>query len=139
MTNKTGGIDIGICIVLMFIFMHLMQLNIVLDRENVHELNNIPSHKEIQLPVISTTSRLVIESVISDYNKKRNMNKSNCAKIMSNIRTGAIRGAIGGAIMGGGLQGALSSAFVFGSLGGIMNAYNLAYSERSYLLNNKHT
>ena len=104
-------------------------------------LGHTGCHKDI--PMISSTisarERFNVESIIEDYLNKRNMNKSNCSRILSESIKGAARGALGGGLVGGGFEGVMSGALVFGSMSGVMKAYSLAYDEDQYLLVGKHT
>lgn len=141
MYGKEKAINIVPFIILIIIFIYLLCLNLEIDKSNDIKLNNIVCHKEVErtLPVISETERLVIESVISDYWKKRKMNKSNMSKIINSIENGAMRGALGGIILGGGIYGAATSGLVFGTMGGLLTSYNLTYGSTKYLNNIKHT
>jgi hypothetical protein len=132
-------INISLCIVLFFIFMFLLYKNTVRDIEDSKNLGTILCHKEVKLPHINTIDKLIIESVIEDYWKKRSMNKSNCYIIWDDIKHGFVRGALGGAIIGGSISGAASGAIVFGSISGLFKAYNLTYSQQKYLMDYKHT
>jgi hypothetical protein len=131
--------NISACIILFFIFIYLLHGNDAYDNMDKKQLNTIICHKEVDLPDIDITDRLVIESVIEKYNKKRAMNKSNRARILESIKSGIIRGVIGGAIVGKGFEGAASGAVVFGAISGISTAYSLIYDRSSFLNEKKHT
>jgi len=141
MYDKEKNINIILFIVLFIVFIYLLCLNSEIDKSNDIELNNIVCHKEVEktLPVISNTDRLMLESVISEYWKKRKMNKSNMSKIFNSIENGAMRGVLGGAVLGGGIYGAVTSGIVFGTMGGLLTSYNLTYGKTVYLNNIKHT
>jgi hypothetical protein len=113
--------------------------NILQDIQDEKNLDKIVCHKEVDLPKIKGVDKLVIESVVEEYWKKRSMNKSNCAKIWNDIRTGFVRGALGGAIVGGGWEGSASGAIVFGTMSGLSRAYHLVYGKPSFLKDHKHT
>ncbi len=134
-----NNINKSICLVLVIIFLYLVYCNFIEDTNDKKTLSNIICHKEVKLPDIDEEDRLVMESVIEDYWKKRSMNKSNCSKILGEIKGGAIRGALGGALVGEGLTGAVSGAIVFGLMSGVLKAYNLKYGQRSFLHEDKHT
>lgn len=141
MTKGTdlSNINVGMSIVLFFIFMFLLHANIMKDIEYARKLDKIVCHKEVDIPKIRGVDKLVIESVIEEYWKKRSMNKSKCSRIWRDLKTGFIRGALSGFITGGGVSGAASGAVVFGMLSGLTQAYHSTYSKPSYLNSNKHT
>lgn len=134
-----GKFNIGFSVALLFIFIFLLYLNIVKDLQDKKTLDDIICHKEVDLPNIRNMDKLVIESVIEEYWKKRSMNKSNCAKIWNDIRTGFMRGALGGVIVGKGYAGVVSGAFVFGALSGLSRSYHLTYGKSSFMMDYKHT
>jgi hypothetical protein len=131
--------NVGLSVALFFVFIFLLHANIIQDAQDEKKLDKIVCHKEVDLPKIRGMDKLVIESVIEEYWKKRSMNKSNCAKIWNDMRTGFVRGALGGAIVGGGWGGSASGAIVFSTLSGLSRAYNLTYGKSSFLRDNKHT
>lgn len=131
--------NIGVCVVLLCIFIYLLHINIISDTRNKKKLNKILSHKEIVLPEISVQEKLLVESIIEDYWKKRSMNKSNYAKIMTDVKSGISRGVIAGAIVGGGVNGAIAGAIVYGTISGISKAYTLQFGRSHYLITNKQT
>lgn len=129
----------GLSIVIFIIFMYLLYLNHLIDTSNAETLGKIVCHKEIPLPAIKEIDALAIEAVIEGYWKKRAMNKSNCSRIVGDIKSGLVRGAISSAIGGAGAAGIASGALVFGSISGVMRAYGLLHGKSSYLLDFKHT
>lgn len=131
--NNFKDFDISICVILLILFMYLIHLNASIDNCKLAKLDNIVYHKNFDLPKIKPSERLVIESVIEDYLKKRKMNKSNCSKIWNNVKNGAMRGALGGAIVGSGISGAAAGAVIFGAIGGLNKAYNLTNNTSFYL------
>lgn len=137
--NDLSKINIGLSVVLFFIFLFLLYANIMKDIEDEKTLDKILCHKEVDLPKIREVDKLIIESVIEEYWRKRSMNKSKCAKIWGDVKAGIVRGALGGAIMGGGWGGAASGAIVFGTMSGLSKAYHLTYGKPFFLINNKHT
>ena len=144
MFTKSGGSDIkkfniGLSVVLLFIFIYLLYANIIQDIQDKKILDEIVCHKEVDLPKIRGVDKLIIESVVEEYWKKRSMNKSNCAKIWNDVKTGVVRGALGGAIVGGGWSGAASGAIVFGTMSGLSRSYHLKYGKSSFLRDHKHT
>lgn len=141
MSSDLKNINVSICTVLFIVFIYLLYMNLTIDSTNTRKLDNIICHKEVlhKLPKIKDVDKLVIESVIEDYWRKRSMNKSNCGKIWNEIKGGVLRGIIGGVIVGGGMSGAISGAIVFGSMSGLMKAYNLSHGKMIYLSNIKHT
>lgn len=141
MADGFENFNTGLFIALFMAFIYLVYVNITIDTDNSQKLDNIVCHKEIEhaLPKIKDVDKLIIESVISEYWRKRNMNKSNCAKIWKEVKSGIVRGALGGAIVGSGLSGAASGAVVFGTLGGLSKAYALSYGKMEYLRDHKHT
>jgi hypothetical protein len=136
MGNKLKRVNISIMVVMLVLFIFLLYCNITQDAQDATELNGIVCHKEITLPKIKNVDRLMIESVTEEYLRKRSINKSNCAKIWSEIKTGIFRGALGGAIVGGGWDGAASGAIVFGSMAGLFRSYDLIYGKSVVLKNN---
>ena len=137
--NDLEKINVGLSVVLFFIFLFLLYANIMKDIEDKEILDKIVCHKEVDLPKIRGVDKLIIESVIEEYWRKRSMNKSNCAKIWGDVKTGIVRGALGGAIVGGGWSGAASGALVFGTMSGLSKAYNLTYGKSHFLREYKHT
>jgi len=123
---------IVICIILLY-------YNYQKDLEDIHTLNGIICHKEVSLPSINTTDRLVIESIIEEYWKKRKINKSRCAKIINDIKTGISRGIMSGFITGMSPTTAVTGGVALGAVSGVLKAYNLSYSPTSYLKSSKHT
>lgn len=136
---ESGKFNVGLSVVLFFIFIFLLYKNLIQDAQDGKALDKILCHKEVDLPNIRGVDKLVIESVIEEYWKKRSMNKSNCAKIWNDMRTGFVRGALGGAIVGGDWGGSASGAIVFSAISGLSKAYHLAYGKSSFLMDNKHT
>lgn len=137
--SELKNFNVGLSVALFFVFIFLLHANIVQDLDDEKTLDKIVCHKEVDLPKIRGVDKLVIESVIAEYWKKRSMNKSNCAKIWNEMRTGFVRGALGGAIVGEGWGGAASGAIVFGTMSGLFKAYNLTYGKASFLRDHKHT
>jgi hypothetical protein len=135
----TGKINTGLGIILILIFIYLVQYNIKQDMMDKKELDTIVCHKDVQLPPMKDIDKLAIESIIEDYWKKRSMNKSNCAKIWGEMKTGITRGALGGILIGGGLDGAISGAIMLGGMSGLFRAYNLTYGKSPFLNPGKHT
>jgi len=143
MSQSLKDINYRLLIVLAIIFIYLLIANINIDASNRHYLSQIPCHKEMNIPDISFNEQLKIESIIEKYWIKRRKNKSNYAKIISEIQSGILRGICGGFIMGGGIQGAVTGAITYGSISGIMRSYSLYSSNNStstvYLMVNKPT
>ena len=138
-TDELKKINIGLCVVLFFIFIYLLYLATTQDTEDKKILDDMVCHKEVVLPEIYKTDELIIESVIEKYLKKKHMNKSNSSKIWIALKQGAFRGALGGFILSKGLGGALSGAVVFSALSGIPTAYNIVYGKPHVLSTCKHT
>jgi hypothetical protein len=131
--------NIGLNVSLFFVFIFLLYANIIQDMQNKNKLNTIVCHKEVNLPKIRDADKLIIESVIEKYWKKRSMNKSNCVKIWNDMKFGFIRGALGGAIIGRDWEGTVSGAVVFSAISGLSKAYSLNYNKPSFLKDRKHT
>ena len=131
------NVFLAICIIIIYLYI----CNMSIDNNSKRELSNTVCHKEVKdrLPEIDKTDRLIIESVIYDYQKKRSMNKSNCSRIIDSIKKGAFRGAIGGAIVGNGINGSLTGALVFGTINGLMRSYELSHNKNIFLMNTKDT
>lgn len=139
MTTGLERINIGISIALFVIFLYLLYTNNNIDKKNVMDLDMTVCHKEVILPKIRDIDRLVIESVFSEYWQKRSMNKSNCSKIWSDVKSGVISGALSGAIIGSGASSVIAGGLVGGVISGTMKAYGLVNGKSQYLLATKHT
>ena len=129
----------AVMIISVLYFAYLIQYNMELDADNYMRLSGQVSHKQVIVPNITFEERIKIESVIEDYKKKKTMNKSNINRIVTGIRDGMIRGALGGAFMGKSVEGSILGAIVFGSMGGIMKAHSLVHDHPYYLYPEKFT
>lgn len=129
----------SVAIVLLIILIYLTSYSYREDYIHQLKLNQIPCHREIPENVqhISIKDRLAIERIIEQYMKKRKMNKSHCKKIISSIRDGMIRGALGGLVMAGS-EGVVSGAVVFGLLNGVMTGWSFRVHDNSFMLDHKH-
>lgn len=139
MTKRLENINIGVCICLFIVFLSLLYFNYLKDLDDEKILDNIVCHKEVDIPNIEIQEKLIIESIIEDYNKKKVMNVSNCAKIIRDVKSGISKGVLSGIIVGGGLVGAAVGAIVYGSISGIFTAYNMIYYKKKYIKYNKHS
>lgn len=126
-------------IIILILFIFIFYENYQCDKYNKKELKKIISHKNVELPEISNTERLITESIIENYWKKRSLNKSNSMKIWNSIKSGAFRGAMGGLILGNTTESALQGALVFGTLSGLFKGYNMMYESTIFMLNDKQT
>ena len=111
------------------VLMYLVYVNTLIDGHNFINLSTTISHNEIDkkfLPKVKDIDRLTIESVVSEYMIKKDMNVSNSSKIWTEVKSGVVKGALAGSVIGGGAQGAITSAVVYGTLGGMMKAYTLS-------------
>jgi hypothetical protein len=134
-----GKFNVGLIVALFLVFIFLLYLNIIQDMQNKKKLNKILCHKEVNLPKIRDVDKLIIESVVEKYWKKRSMNKSNCVKIWNDMKFGFVRGALGGAIIGRDWGGTVSGAVVFSAISGLSKAFSLNYGKPSFLKERKHT
>jgi len=137
--HPEDDLNYSLCLVLLLIFIYTSYENYQEDSRNRIKLKSIISHKNVELPKIEQTDRLIIESVIEDYWRKRSLNKSNCKKIINSILDGMFRGAMGGLILGRDVKGAANGAIVFGAISGVFKAYNIIHKGDRFLLMNKHT
>jgi hypothetical protein len=135
------GLDTSHAIMLIAVmyFAYLIGCNRQIDIDNYARLKGQISHKEVIVPEISFEERIKIESVMADYKRKKNMNKSNVDRIMLGVRDGIVRGALGGAFMGKSVTGSFMGAVVFGAMGGIMKANGLIKEDKPYLHPGKFT
>ena len=133
---------------MLIILMYLTVLNTEIDEQNRKELENEPSHKEIPIEPPTLEEKLKMESVIEQYIKNRNKNKSNCAKMKEEVSSSLFRGIVAGVLLSGGLtdgnvnkivSGAAAGGVVFGTLGGIISGYNLSSRSMKYVAPHKHT
>jgi hypothetical protein len=139
MSTAIQKTNMGLLVVLIFMFIILLYFTILQDIEDGKTLDSIVCHKEINIPDIKCIDILVIESVIENYRKKRAMNKSGYAKVWGDVKNGFIRGAFGGMILGNGIEGAIPGSIVFGLLSGLLKAHSIVYGESSFLNLKKHT
>ena len=139
MSQQHNKLNVGLLCILMIILIYQLFVVSMLDHANNHELKKTICHKEIKLPEISRNDRLIIESIISEYLKKRKMNKSIRIKTCEEFKLGMIRGAIGGLILGGSLEGAVIGAVVFGTMGGLFKTYSIIFKPSLFLQDDKHT
>jgi hypothetical protein len=137
--NGRSPINISVTVILVIVLIYLVYINHLQDIIDVKNLNNIKCHKEMALPRINRCDKLVIESVIEDYWKKRSMNKSNVSRIINNIRVGVMRGFISGVIIGNSFESITVGALVFGLVSGISTAHNLSQKTSLFMLKNKPT
>ena len=137
MDNNCFNYGLFVAILIMFIFISYKNYN--LDINNRNELQKIISHKNVELPKMQETERLMIESVIENYWKKRTLNKSNSRKIWNSIKSGAFRGAMGGLVLGNTTTSALQGAIVFGTISGLFRGYNIMYEDSVFMLKDKQT
>jgi hypothetical protein len=137
--SRLRKLNVGLIVALLLVFIFLLYANIMQDVQNKKKLNEIVCHKEVNLPNIRVVDKLIIESVIEEYWKKRSMNKSNCVKIWNDMKFGFVRGALGGAIIGRDWEGTMSGAVVFSAISGLSKAYTLNYGKPSFLEDIKHT
>lgn len=139
MTKRLETINKGVCICLLIVFIFLLYLNYIQDLDDEKMLDGIVCHKEVDIPSIKMNDKLIVESIIEEYNKKKTMNTSNCARVIGDVKLGISKGIISGVIVSGGIGGAAVGAIVYGSISGISTAYNLIYHKQKYLKYNKHS
>jgi hypothetical protein len=135
MGTKSTAVIVGGCILLLLIFIYLLYVNEQIDKNNAAVLEKITSHKEVTLPRMSNLDKLMIESVVEEYYKKREMNKSHYTKIWSSLKTGIVRGGLGSAIMGNDAPTVLATSAVYGALSGIFKAYDLSTDNTKTFVN----
>ncbi len=138
-SNSLDTLNIGFLVVIVCIFIYLLHSNILQDISDNNTLDSIQCHKEVDIPEIKNMDKLVVESIIEEYLKKRAMNKSNYDRIWGDVISGGVKGALSGAIIGGTLISAIEGVIVYGTISGTHKAYTLLYGKDKFLSPHKHT
>lgn len=137
MPSQLKDIAMSIYIPVMLILLYLLYANVEEDIKNSSILDSSICHKEVRTSPISQEDRLRLELLIDNYLQKKDMNDSRCYNIWNELKTGAVRGALGAVILGGGAGEALTGSIVYGTISGLAKAYSLQYTPKMHLNSKK--